>query len=83
MMDIKRIKNYLYWLYWQFKIITMVYLMEPIELWVFYTVLLVFAILTTYFVWVIIPHWSHLILEHICYLLDLQEENPVSTIIET
>uniref|UniRef100_A0A8C6NGE5 Serine palmitoyltransferase small subunit B n=1 Tax=Melopsittacus undulatus TaxID=13146 RepID=A0A8C6NGE5_MELUD len=53
-MDIKNMKNYLYWLFCQFELITCSYLMEPWEKVLFYTfnITMLFMVLYTAYIYV-------------------------------
>ncbi|KFP80036.1 Serine palmitoyltransferase small subunit B [Acanthisitta chloris] len=79
-MDIKSTKNYLYWLFCQFELITCSYLMEPWEKLLFYSfniTMLVMFLYTTY-----IFAAAHVItaFQFFWHFLGTQHENSVSVL---
>uniref|UniRef100_A0A8B9IWB8 Serine palmitoyltransferase small subunit B n=1 Tax=Amazona collaria TaxID=241587 RepID=A0A8B9IWB8_9PSIT len=79
-MDIKNLKNYLYWLFCQFELITCSYLMEPWEKVLFYTfnIAMLFMVLYTAYIYVSI-HISTAF-QFCLHLLGNQHENAVSIV---
>uniref|UniRef100_A0A7M4ELS6 Serine palmitoyltransferase small subunit B n=1 Tax=Crocodylus porosus TaxID=8502 RepID=A0A7M4ELS6_CROPO len=54
-MDIKRVKDYMYWLYYQYLLITCSYVLEPWEQSMFHTVVVTVFAMVVYTAYVFIP----------------------------
>ncbi|KFR15016.1 serine palmitoyltransferase small subunit B [Opisthocomus hoazin] len=79
-MDIKSMKNCLYWLYCQFELITCSYLMEPWEKLLFYTFNITVLLLLSYTAYVFVPAHISTAFQFFLYLFGNQHENTVSIV---
>uniref|UniRef100_A0A8D2IK17 Uncharacterized protein n=1 Tax=Varanus komodoensis TaxID=61221 RepID=A0A8D2IK17_VARKO len=75
----QRMINNVYWLYWQFQLITLTYLMDPFEWWLFHSCLLVTCMVSAYVFYAFVPPNIHLVLENVRHLFGLQSESTIST----
>ncbi|NWX84350.1 SPTSB palmitoyltransferase, partial [Nothoprocta ornata] len=76
--DIKRLTNYLYWLYCQYELITCSYLMEPWEKVLFYTVNVATVLTLTYAACLFIPARVSGAFRFLWHFLGNQPESTVS-----
>lgn len=79
-MDFKSMKNYLYWLYCQFELITCSYLMEPWEKLLFYTFNISMLVMISYTAYIFIPVHISTAFQFFLHLLGNQHENAVSIV---
>ncbi|NXS57540.1 SPTSB palmitoyltransferase, partial [Brachypteracias leptosomus] len=79
-MDIKSIKNYLYWLFCQFELITCSYLMEPWEKLLFYTFNLTMLATVFYTAYTFIPAHVSTAFQLFLNFFGDQHENTVSVV---
>ncbi|NXG29831.1 SPTSB palmitoyltransferase, partial [Dromaius novaehollandiae] len=78
--DIKSMKNYLYWLYCQFELITCVCLMEPWEKLLFYSFNIALLVVIIYTAHLFIPAHISMAFQFFLHLLGNQPENTVSVV---
>ncbi|XP_031459574.1 serine palmitoyltransferase small subunit B-like [Phasianus colchicus] len=79
-MDIKSMKNYLYWLFCQFELITCSYLMEPWEKVLFYTFNVTMLVMLAYTAYIIFPVHISMAFQFCLHLFGSQHENTVSVV---
>ncbi|NXI43473.1 SPTSB palmitoyltransferase, partial [Galbula dea] len=79
-MDIKSMKNYLYWLYCQFELITCSYLMEPWEKLLFYSFNIALLVTVLYTAYIFLPGHISSALQFFWQLFGSQHENTVSVL---
>ncbi|NXF32631.1 SPTSB palmitoyltransferase, partial [Nyctibius bracteatus] len=79
-MDIKRTKNYLFWLYCQFELITCSYLMEPWEKLLFYTFNVTVLVTVLYTAYTFVPAHLSTAFHFFLHLFGNQHENTVSIV---
>ncbi|KFP00948.1 serine palmitoyltransferase small subunit B-like [Calypte anna] len=79
-MDFKGMKNYLYWLYCQFELITCSYLMEPWEKLLFYTFNITMLVTILYTAYIFIPAHISMALQFFWHFFGNQHENTVSVV---
>ncbi|NXX18902.1 SPTSB palmitoyltransferase, partial [Podargus strigoides] len=79
-MDIKSTKNYLYWLYCQFELITCSYLMEPWEKLLFYMFSLTLLVMVLYTAYIFVHLHISMAFQFFLHLLRNQHENTVSIV---
>ncbi|XP_010225281.1 PREDICTED: serine palmitoyltransferase small subunit B-like [Tinamus guttatus] len=75
---IKRMTSYLYWLYYQYELITCSYLMEPWEKVLFYTVNVATLVTLAYAAYLFVPARISAAFRFLLHLLGNQPENTVS-----
>ncbi|XP_039612644.1 serine palmitoyltransferase small subunit B isoform X2 [Polypterus senegalus] len=80
MMDVKRFKEYISWLYYQYLLVTCSYVLEPWEQSIFNTVLLTVVAMVVYTAYVFIPIHIRLALEFFSSLCGGQHESTVAII---
>ncbi|XP_028650304.1 serine palmitoyltransferase small subunit B [Erpetoichthys calabaricus] len=78
MMDVKRFKEYISWLYYQYLLVTCSYVLEPWEQSIFNTVLLTVVAMVVYTAYVFIPIHIRLALEFFSSLCGGQHESTVA-----
>ncbi|XP_025917376.1 serine palmitoyltransferase small subunit B-like [Apteryx rowi] len=76
--DIKSMKNYLYWLYCQYELITCSYLMEPWEKLLFYSFNVAVLVMIIYTAYLFIPAQISMAFQFFLRLLGNQPENSAS-----
>ncbi|XP_061227644.1 serine palmitoyltransferase small subunit B-like [Neopsephotus bourkii] len=79
-MDIKSMKNYLYWLFCQFELITCSYLMEPWEKVLFYTFNITMLFMVLYTAYIYVPIHISTAFQFCLHVLGNQHENAVSIV---
>ncbi|XP_057277815.1 serine palmitoyltransferase small subunit B-like [Pezoporus wallicus] len=79
-MDIKNMKNYLYWLFCQFELITCSYLMEPWEKVLFYTFNITVLLMVLYTAYIYVPIHISTAFQFCLHILGNQHENAVSIV---
>ncbi|NXT73566.1 SPTSB palmitoyltransferase, partial [Zapornia atra] len=79
-MDIKSMKNYLYWLYYQFELITCSYLMEPWEKLLFYTFNITMLVTVLYTAYIFVPVHISTAFQFFLQLFVNHHENTVSIV---
>ncbi|NXE13278.1 SPTSB palmitoyltransferase, partial [Lophotis ruficrista] len=79
-MDIKSMKNYLYWLYCQFELVTCSYLMEPWEKLLFYTFNMTMLVMVLYIAYIFVPGHISTAFHFFFHLFGNQHENTVSIV---
>ncbi|NXI91167.1 SPTSB palmitoyltransferase, partial [Psophia crepitans] len=79
-MDFKSMKNYLYWLYCQFELITCSYLMEPWEKLLFYTFNIAMLVTVLYTAYIFVPGHVSAAFDFFLRLFGNQHENTVSVV---
>ncbi|XP_069829938.1 serine palmitoyltransferase small subunit B isoform X1 [Dendropsophus ebraccatus] len=77
-MDVKHIKDYLSWLYYQYLLITCSYVLEPWEQSIFNTVLLTAIAMVIYSSYVFIPIHVRLAVEYFSGIFGGQHESTVA-----
>ncbi|XP_038272515.1 serine palmitoyltransferase small subunit B [Dermochelys coriacea] len=77
-MDIKHAKDYLYWLYYQYLLITCCYVLEPWEQSMFHTIFITVFAMVLYTAYVFIPIHIHLAFEFFSQLFGDQRESTVA-----
>ncbi|XP_053564996.1 serine palmitoyltransferase small subunit B [Bombina bombina] len=77
-MDVKRIKEYLSWLYYQYLLITCSYVLEPWEQSIFNTVLLTVIAMVVYSSYVFIPIHIQFAMEFFAHIFGEQQESTVA-----
>ncbi|KFP76785.1 Serine palmitoyltransferase small subunit B [Apaloderma vittatum] len=77
-MDVRSLKNYLYWLFCQFELITCSYLMEPWEKVLFYTFNMTVLVTALYAAYSFVPGRVSTAFQLFLHLLGNQRENAVS-----
>ncbi|NWR57789.1 SPTSB palmitoyltransferase, partial [Bucorvus abyssinicus] len=76
-MDIKSMKNYLYWLYCQFELITCSYLMEPWEKLLFYTFNIAMLVTVLYAAYTFVSGHLSMAFQFFWHFFGNQRENTV------
>ncbi|NWU91597.1 SPTSB palmitoyltransferase, partial [Upupa epops] len=79
-MDIKNMKNYVYWLFCQFELITCSYLMEPWEKVLFYTFNVAMLLTVLYTAYLFVCSHISTALQFFSHFLGNQHENTVSVV---
>ncbi|KAK1208555.1 SPTSB palmitoyltransferase, partial [Pygoscelis papua] len=79
-MDIKSMKNYIYWLYCQFELITCSYLMEPWEKLLFYTFNITMLVMVLYTAYIFVPVHISTAFQFFLHLFGNQHENTISIV---
>ncbi|KAJ8388651.1 hypothetical protein AAFF_G00130600 [Aldrovandia affinis] len=79
-MDVKNLKEYLCWLYYQYLLITSIYVLEPWEQSIFNTVLFTMVAMVIYTSYVFVPIHVRLALEFFSGLCGGQQESTVALI---
>ncbi|KAL4647648.1 serine palmitoyltransferase small subunit B isoform X1 [Arapaima gigas] len=77
-MDVKNLKDYLHWLYYQYLLITGIYVLEPWEQSIFNTVLLTMVAMIIYTSYVFVPIHVRLAFEFFSGLCGGQPESTVA-----
>ncbi|KAG5837663.1 hypothetical protein ANANG_G00241830 [Anguilla anguilla] len=77
-MDVKNLKEYLCWLYYQYLLITGIYVLEPWEQSIFNTVFFTMVAMVIYTSYVFVPIHVRLALEFFSGLCGGQEESTVA-----
>ncbi|KAM8804948.1 serine palmitoyltransferase small subunit B [Eudromia elegans] len=77
-MDIKRVKDYVYWLYFQYLLITCSYVLEPWEQSMFHTITVTVLAMVLYTAYVFIPIHVRLAFEFFSQMFGGQPESAVS-----
>ncbi|XP_010210236.1 PREDICTED: serine palmitoyltransferase small subunit B [Tinamus guttatus] len=76
-MDIKRVKDYFYWLYFQYLLITCSYVLEPWERSMFDTILVTVLAMVLYTAYVFVPIHVRLAFEFFSQMFGSQPETPM------
>ncbi|CAI5775803.1 Hypothetical predicted protein [Podarcis lilfordi] len=76
-MAIKRKFSTLSWYYWQYQLITMAYLMDPFEWWIFHSLLLACIMGSAYVFYVVVPPQICLVLKLVYHVFGLQPESTI------
>ncbi|NXX83979.1 SPTSB palmitoyltransferase, partial [Urocolius indicus] len=79
-MDVKSMKNYLYWLFCQFELITCSYLMEPWEKVLFYTFNITVLVMLMYTAYIFVSAHISTAFRFFSQLFGNQQENTVSVV---
>ncbi|XP_023662888.1 serine palmitoyltransferase small subunit B [Paramormyrops kingsleyae] len=79
-MDVKNLKDYLHWLYYQYLLITSIYVLEPWEQTLFNTVLFTMVAMVIYTSYVFVPIHVRLALKFFSGLCGGQQESTVALI---
>ncbi|XP_006002105.1 serine palmitoyltransferase small subunit B [Latimeria chalumnae] len=77
-MDVKYMKEYLSWLYYQYLLVTCSYVLEPWEQSIFNTVLLTIVAMAVYTAYVFIPIHVRLALEFFTGIVGSQQESTIA-----
>ncbi|XP_018121209.1 serine palmitoyltransferase small subunit B-like isoform X2 [Xenopus laevis] len=77
-MDVKHIKDYLSWLYYQYLLITCSYVLEPWEQSIFNTLLLTIIAMVIYSSYIFIPIHVQLAVEFFTIIFGGQHESTVA-----
>ncbi|XP_061227649.1 serine palmitoyltransferase small subunit B isoform X1 [Neopsephotus bourkii] len=77
-MDIKHVKDYIYWLYYQYLLITCSYVLEPWERSMFHTITVTVFAMVVYTAYVFVPIHVRLAFEFFSQLFGGQPESTVS-----
>ncbi|XP_015492500.1 serine palmitoyltransferase small subunit B isoform X1 [Parus major] len=76
-MDVKRVKDYLYWLYYQYQLVTCSYVLEPWEQSMFHTITVTVLAMVVYTAYVFVPIHVRLALEFFSQIFGSQPESAV------
>ncbi|NWI14645.1 SPTSB palmitoyltransferase, partial [Crypturellus soui] len=76
-MDFKRVKDYFYWLYFQYLLITCSYVLEPWERSMFDTILVTVLAMVLYTAYVFIPIHVRLAFEFFSQMFEGQPESTI------
>ncbi|KAM6198776.1 LOW QUALITY PROTEIN: serine palmitoyltransferase small subunit B [Sarcoramphus papa] len=79
-MDIKRVKDYIYWLYYQYLLITCSYVLEPWERSMFHTITVTVFAMVVYTAYVFVPIHVRLAFEFFSQIFGGQPESTVSIV---
>ncbi|NWU81410.1 SPTSB palmitoyltransferase, partial [Onychorhynchus coronatus] len=79
-MDVKSTKNFVFWLFCQFELITCSYLMEPWEKVLFYSFNISMVGMLFYTAYVCVAAQVSAALQFLCNVLGSQHENAVSVV---
>ncbi|NXC50543.1 SPTSB palmitoyltransferase, partial [Penelope pileata] len=79
-MDIKSMKNYIYWLYCQFELITCSYLMEPWEKVLFYSFNIIVLVMIAYTAYIFLFVRISMAFQFFLHLFGNEHENTVSVL---
>uniref|UniRef100_A0A8C3J7W8 Serine palmitoyltransferase small subunit B n=6 Tax=Neoaves TaxID=3078114 RepID=A0A8C3J7W8_9CHAR len=79
-MDIKRVKDYIYWLYYQYLLITCSYVLEPWEQSMFHTIIVTVFAMVVYTAYVFVPIHVRLAFEFFSQIFGGQPESTVSIV---
>ncbi|XP_065530719.1 serine palmitoyltransferase small subunit B isoform X1 [Lathamus discolor] len=79
-MDIKHVKDYIYWLYYQYLLITCSYVLEPWERSMFHTITVTVFAMVVYTAYVFVPIHIRLAFEFFSQLFGGQPESTVSIV---
>ncbi|NXJ82675.1 SPTSB palmitoyltransferase, partial [Trogon melanurus] len=79
-MDVRSLKNYLYWLFCQFELITCSYLMEPWEKLLFYTFNITVLVTALYAAYSFVPGHISTAFQLFLHLFGNQRESAVSVV---
>ncbi|XP_015262733.1 PREDICTED: serine palmitoyltransferase small subunit B isoform X2 [Gekko japonicus] len=77
-MDLKRVKDYIYWLYYQYLLISCSYVLEPWEQSMFNTVIITVVGMVVYTAYVFIPIHVRLAFEFFSQMFGSQPESTAS-----
>ncbi|XP_068056304.1 serine palmitoyltransferase small subunit B isoform X1 [Anomalospiza imberbis] len=76
-MDVKRVKDYLYWLYYQYQLVTCSYVLEPWEQSMFHTITVTVLAMVVYTAYVFVPIHVRLALQFFSQIFGPQPESAV------
>ncbi|XP_037263514.1 serine palmitoyltransferase small subunit B [Falco rusticolus] len=79
-MDIKHVKDYIYWLYYQYLLITCSYVLEPWERSMFHTITVTVFAMVVYTAYVFVPIHVCLAFEFFSQIFGEQPESTVSIV---
>uniref|UniRef100_A0A8V0X189 Serine palmitoyltransferase small subunit B n=2 Tax=Gallus gallus TaxID=9031 RepID=A0A8V0X189_CHICK len=79
-MDIKRVKDYIYWLYYQYLLITCSYALEPWEQSMFHTIMVTVFAMVVYTAYVFVPIHVRLAFEFFSQIFGVQPDSTVSVV---
>ncbi|XP_032302476.1 serine palmitoyltransferase small subunit B isoform X2 [Coturnix japonica] len=77
-MNIKRVKDYIYWLYYQYLLITCSYVLEPWEQSMFHTITVTVFAMVLYTAYVFVPIHVRLAFEFFSQIFGVQPDSTVS-----
>ncbi|KAM6122095.1 serine palmitoyltransferase small subunit B [Pterocles gutturalis] len=77
-MDVKRVKDYIYWLYYQYLLITCSYVLEPWERSMFHTIIVTVFAMVVYTAYVFVPIHVRLAFAFFSQIFGGQPESTVS-----
>ncbi|XP_056355195.1 serine palmitoyltransferase small subunit B [Oenanthe melanoleuca] len=76
-MDVRRVKDYLYWLYYQYQLVTCSYVLEPWEQSMFHTITVTVLAMVVYTAYVFVPIHVRLALQFFSQIFGPQPESAV------
>ncbi|XP_077204630.1 serine palmitoyltransferase small subunit B isoform X2 [Paroedura picta] len=79
-MDLKRVKDYIFWLYYQYLLLSCSYVLEPWEQYMFHMIIITVVAMMVYTAYVFIPIHVRLAFEFFSQLFGSQPESTVSLI---
>ncbi|XP_027503261.1 serine palmitoyltransferase small subunit B isoform X1 [Chiroxiphia lanceolata] len=79
-MDVKRVKDYIYWLYYQYLLVTCSYVLEPWEQSMFHTITVTVVAMVVYTAYVFVPIHVRLALEFFSQIFGAQPDGAVSVV---
>ncbi|XP_054031570.1 serine palmitoyltransferase small subunit B [Melanerpes formicivorus] len=79
-MDVKRVKDYIYWLYFQYLLITCSYVLEPWERSMFHTITVTVFAMVLYTAYVFVPIHVRLAFEFFSQIFGGQPESTGSIV---
>ncbi|XP_040469800.1 serine palmitoyltransferase small subunit B [Falco naumanni] len=79
-MDIKHVKDYIYWLYYQYLLITCSYVLEPWERSMFHTITVTVFAMVVYTAYVFVPIHVRLAFEFFSQIFGEQPESTASVV---
>lgn len=79
-MDIKHVKDYIYWLYYQYLLITCSYVLEPWEQSMFHTITVTVFAMVVYTAYVFVPIHVRLAFEFFSQIFGGQPDSTVSIV---
>uniref|UniRef100_A0A8C5X6E8 Serine palmitoyltransferase small subunit B n=2 Tax=Malurus TaxID=55806 RepID=A0A8C5X6E8_9PASS len=77
-MDVKRVKDYIYWLYYQYLLVTCSYVLEPWEQSMFHTITVTVVAMVVYTAYVFVPIHVRLALQFFSQIFGAQPESSVA-----
>ncbi|XP_054839635.1 serine palmitoyltransferase small subunit B [Eublepharis macularius] len=76
-MDLKRVKDYIYWLYYQYLLISCSYVLEPWERSMFHMIIITVVAMVMYTAYVFVPIHVRLAFEFFSQMFGSQPESTV------